>query len=608
MKFSPRKPAFSVGVVCALAAILMVLAVLQVRWTGQVSRADAARMQTNLHTAVMRFRRDFYLQLLRICWAFQSPTDGLTQKTLKFYADRYDDWMSASARPDMIAALFVWDRESNRLLLLDPAEGRFKPTPWPPGLAALRRNLESSAQLTDSSSFVRGPSWVLDEESHALFHPFSRVNSSQPDANVAPLKGGLIVELDMKFIWRTLLPELNARYFRGPNGSDYRVSIISGNTPREAFYESAPAPSANLVLTGDVVENFIGGTGSDFAAQPAARELAEDKKTARLEGDQGTDATRAPVLQPTRRYLPLISIIDGGSAWRLVVRHRSGSVEAAVDSLRRRNLTVSFSILLLLAASMALIVVSAQRAHRFATLQMDFVAGVSHELRTPLAVICSAAENLADGVVAVPEQVKNYGGLIRDEGRRLSEMVGQVLGFAAGQAGQRAYHQQPVDMVEVAESTLASILPALESSQVVVEKHFERGIPPVLGDPSALGRCLQNLISNAIKYGGEDHWIGFRAETTRTRHGDEVSVIVEDHGRGIDSADLPHIFEPFYRGKNGGAAHIHGTGLGLSLAKDMAEAMGGRLSVKTTPGKGSQFILHLPALAVAKCETPQTVS
>lgn len=603
MKIRSRKPALSVGLVCALAAILAVLAVLQVRWTGEVSQADAERMQTNLHTAVMRFRRDFYLQLLRICWAFQFSADGFTPATLKFYADRYDDWMSASARPDMIAALFVWNPAVHQLLRLDPAEGRFKPASWPPEMAVLRHDIETETSgVTEESSYIPGQGWMLDEEAGALFHPFS--NGFDSGAGASLREGGIIVELNMNFIWRTLLPELNARYFRGPGGSEYRVSVISGTSPLKVFYESAPAPSVNIALSGDVAENFIGGTGSDFAARPAAQELAEEKK--RGNSGDGESAAPAPVpkLRTGQRYSPLIFILGGGDAWRLVVRHRSGSVEAAVDSLRRRNLIVSFSVLLLIAASVALIVVSAQRAHRLATLQIDFVAGVSHELRTPLAVICSAAENLADGVVAAPGEVANYGALIRDEGRRLSDMVGQVLVFAAGQAGRQVYHPQPLNIVEVTESALANLRPALDSGQVVVERRFEHDLPPVMGDPSALSGCLQNLISNAAKYGGESRWVGVRIETVRGRHGSEVTVSVEDRGPGIDSADLPHIFEPFYRGRNGDAGHIHGTGLGLSLAKDIAEAMGGRLSVKTTPGKGSEFILRLPALAFAKDEAP----
>lgn len=606
MKFGSRKPALSVGLVCALAAILTVLAVLQVRWTGEVSQADAERMQTNLHTAVMRFRRDFYLQLLRICWAFQFPEEGFTPKTLKFYADRYDDWMSASARPDMIAALYVWNRTGNQLLRLDPVESRFKPASWSPGLTMLIRNVEAETSgISDATSYSPGQGWILDEESGALFHPFSPANGLQSEAAGTPLNGGLIIRLNMNFIWRTLLPELNARYFRGPSGSEYRVSVIRGGNPQTILYESSPEPSAKPTLSGDVAEDFIGGEGSDFTARPAAQELAAEKRIAGTPRGASARSGTAEGLRQERRYSPLIFILGGGSAWRLVVRHRSGSVEAAVDSLRRRNLAVSFSVLLLIAASVALIIVSAQRAHRLATLQIDFVAGVSHELRTPLAVICSAAENLADGVVSAPKQVADYGTLIRDEGRRLSDMVGQVLIFAAGRAGRQTYHLEPLDMVEVVESALLAVKPALDSGQIVVERHFASAVPPAMGDPAALSRCLQNLISNAAKYGGESRWIGVRVETSHTQPGNKVAVIVEDRGPGIDSADLPHIFEPFYRGKNGGAAHIHGAGLGLRLAKDIAEAMGGRLDVKTTRGKGSQFILNIPALAIAKDETPQ---
>ena len=123
----------------------------------------------------------------------------------------------------------------------------------------------------------------------------------------------------------------------------------------------------------------------------------------------------------------------------MVVKHRAGSLEAAVAATRRRNLAISFGILLLLGASVGFIVLSSRRAQRLATQQMEFVAGVSHELRTPLAVICSAAENLADGVIDNRDQIKRYGGLIRDEGRRLTGMVEQVLEFAGAQSGRKNY-------------------------------------------------------------------------------------------------------------------------------------------------------------------------
>ena len=122
------------------------------------------------------------------------------------------------------------------------------------------------------------------------------------------------------------------------------------------------------------------------------------------------------------------------------MKHPSGSLEAAVNAARRRNLLVSTASSAMLGASMGLLVVSTRRAQELARQQIEFVAAVSHELRTPLAVIRSAADNLADGVVHDEAQVRKYGELVRGEGRRLTEMVEQILEFAGIQSGQRALH------------------------------------------------------------------------------------------------------------------------------------------------------------------------
>ena len=127
-----------------------------------------------------------------------------------------------------------------------------------------------------------------------------------------------------------------------------------------------------------------------------------------------------------------------------MVTHPSGSLEAAVSSQRRRNLAISSSVLGLLGASMGLLVLATRRAQRLAKQQMEFVAAVSHELRTPLAVIRSAAENLADGVVHDEARIRRYGELMRTEGRRLTEMVEQILEFAGIQSGQRGFALRPV--------------------------------------------------------------------------------------------------------------------------------------------------------------------
>ena len=122
---------------------------------------------------------------------------------------------------------------------------------------------------------------------------------------------------------------------------------------------------------------------------------------------------------------------------------------------------------------------------------MDFVAGVSHELRTPLAVICSAAENLADGVVGEKGQVAQYGTLIRDEGRRLTGMVEQTLQFAAGQSNRQTYQLRRQPVAEIVEDALRRAKPALESADYHVEKTVAEDLPAIEVDAAALSQTLR---------------------------------------------------------------------------------------------------------------------
>jgi signal transduction histidine kinase len=283
------------------------------------------------------------------------------------------------------------------------------------------------------------------------------------------------------------------------------------------------------------------------------------------------------------------------AAWQLLLQHSAGSLDAAVTETRRRNLWLSFSILAVLGAGVGLIVINAQRSQRLAAQQMDFVATVSHELRTPLAVIRSAAQNLSAGVVHDGAQAKRYGDLIEAEGRRLTGMVEQVLEFAGLGGNRPSLARRPVDVAGTITDAIASCEPLLQSDGFEVAVDIASDLPPVLADEDALRRALANLVTNAIKYGADGRWVGVTARRASTRGQDEVQIAVADHGRGIDPADLPHIFEPFYRGRQALDRQIHGNGLGLSLVKRIAEAHDGRVTAKSAPGDGATFTLHLPA-------------
>jgi len=245
--------------------------------------------------------------------------------------------------------------------------------------------------------------------------------------------------------------------------------------------------------------------------------------------------------------------------------------------------------------SVGLLAATSRRAHRLARQQMEFVAGVSHELRTPVAVIRSAAENLSHGVVGSGDRVKRYGQLLETEARRLGEMVERVLQYAGIESGLAKGSRVPLVPTDIIEGAIESAITLFEPESVTIERDFIQDPPAVLGDAAALRSAVQNLIANAVKYGGRDRWVGIKIEHGRQRRRPEVWITVSDHGDGIPASELPHIFDPFYRGADAVARQIHGNGLGLSLVRKIVAAHGGRVTVTTRAGAGSSFTIALPS-------------
>jgi signal transduction histidine kinase len=226
---------------------------------------------------------------------------------------------------------------------------------------------------------------------------------------------------------------------------------------------------------------------------------------------------------------------------------------------------------------------------------MEFVAGVSHELCTPLAVINTAAENLADGVVDSAQQMQEYGGLIRAQGHRLGRLVDEVLLFTAGRFGLSGYDPETVEVAPILIQSLSTSESNLRDAGFTVTKEISDKLPPIVADRSAAITCIENLVSNAVKYSNSSKWIAIRACEASADSKLEVRISVEDKGIGISSADLAHIFEPFYRAQSVRDDQIRGVGLGLYLVKRMMEDMGGRVSITSELGRGTIVVLHFPA-------------
>lgn len=633
MKLWTSKPSLMFVLAVLLLALLPLLAALQYRWLGEVSRGERERMQASLRASVAQFCQDFDRELTRAFITFQAGASPLHEPTPQRLAELYQQWLATAPHPQLLSELYRVEADADEQLHLsrfNQVVERFEPAPWPDELGALRQRLEQHRQLRARTRLVlrnlvipprgvKGEGTVLQfslgtiaEEIPALLIPLLSfpLDGNTTEVSVDPLRSYLIVTLNLDYIKQQLIPTLVGRYFSSGDRSDYQVTVFSRHDERNVIYQSEG--QAADFSSGDATGNFFSVRFNEFdklllpRLRPAVG-ITRDSKA------------RQFAIGIFRDALNLSGNTAGGSAnsfklerdeeppWQIVVRHRAGSLEAAVARVRHRNLVISFGILLLLAGSVVMLLVSTRRAQRLAGQQMEFVAGVSHELRTPLAVIRSAAENLADGVIDEREQIKRYGILIRNEGRRLSEMVEQVLEFASLQSDRKSYQFHPAKVNDLIEQAIAACQPQLGEGGYQLELDISPDLPQVLADTPALKQALQNLLSNAMKYGGERRWIGIKAQSGDGERGPEVCITIADRGIGIAPAELARIFEPFYRGKEVVAAQIHGNGLGLSLVKRVIEAHGGSVSVTSVPGQGSSFTLHLPVKVQADRKPDEAV-
>lgn len=621
MKSFIRTSAVSLAVIIAVAILLPLLAVLQYRWLGEVSQAERERLQANIRTGAEQFRQDFDQEILRTVLTFQMETGDQTPGLKAELAGKYDSWVSHAPYAKLVRAILLAERSPDgtfRLSRFQPESGDLQACDWPAELAPWRDRIEHpenslpprvkeevermlGGALRDTAAsrvmFMSNPAPVMADEVPAILIPFApRAVLRAAQSKQTRRAGYTIVEFDSDYIRQEFLPALALKHFASDNRLDYNIAIVRQADPLKPLYQSDPLLQLATPSTSDASMEFFSLRMEDIRSLPLSGlfQLSPGQQSGSVILRRGLALNRDTGPPDSSRPAPAAAPRGEAGRWLLLVTHRAGSLEAAVARVRRRNLIVSGGVLLLLVASVALVVVLAQRSQRLARQQMVFVAGVSHELRTPLAVICSAGDNLAEGVIADSPQVRHYGDLIRTEGRRLSETLEQILEFAGIQSRRKTGDGRPVEVESLIETALDRCGLSGKDSDFRVERNIERALPPVMGDATALCGALQNLLRNAMKFSGDQRWLGIGARAPRNGNGAELEITIEDRGLGIAPSDLRHIFEPFYRGKVIVDAQIHGNGLGLSLVKHTIEAHGGRVSVKSKLGKGSIFTVHLP--------------
>ena len=220
----------------------------------------------------------------------------------------------------------------------------------------------------------------------------------------------------------------------------------------------------------------------------------------------------------------------------------------------------------------------------------EFVSMVSHELRTPLTSIHGFSEMLASKDME-PEKRQEFYRIIVNESERLSRLITNLLNLSRIEAGIEL-NREMIVLPDLIEEDLEFFRSQTDAHRL---EYREKKTPPALyGDRDRIRQVIGNLLSNAIKYSPQ----GGAVEVETGVEGRYVTISVTDHGMGIPAEELPHIFERFRRVEDKELAGITGTGLGLAIVKHLVELHGGKITVRSEPGAGSTFTVHIPARGV----------
>lgn len=225
----------------------------------------------------------------------------------------------------------------------------------------------------------------------------------------------------------------------------------------------------------------------------------------------------------------------------------------------------------------------AEALHREDELRRNLVADVAHELRTPVTILRASCEEMVDGLAApTPERLVS----LHDEVLRLGRVVEDLGGLAEAEAAGLRLERAPVDLADVAAGATDLLRPRFDEAGLRLDADLEPVV--VNGDAARLHQIVTNLLTNALKFTPEDGTVTVRTGPT----GSLARLEVSDTGPGIDAAELPHVFERFWRGR---AGHGHqGSGIGLAVVAELAKAHGGRAEVDSRPAEGTSFRVLLP--------------
>ncbi len=607
-------------VVVTVAVILLLLVpllgYLQFLWLGQLSEQELDRMRNNLRVSAMHVALDLDEELAGVLRTFGGRLSGPKDSLAAELTDRLKRWEGAAAHPHIVGEIYLLPADSggrgHAVWKLDRATGRFAQTASLPDSAAW------AAPLTDLETWIHSEaepgSPLFIRRSLAGFalpvwsgrvpeapHENDEREAGEPrrpggaEWRMVPQRPRVLVAVQWDTLERTVVPALVRTDLSAAGAAEYDLLAVGRHDTTRVLFSNPPGLRSADLATPDVVIPF--GFLPRFLISGRMRISTYQIATGEPAGGSPAALSPPPPFFENGAEMPRHedqhALTNRSEIYELRIRHHAGSLEAVVGQNRLRNVAISFGIILVLTGSILILLRAAHRAQRLALQELEFVAGVSHELRTPLAVVNSVGDNLAHGVVAGTERVREYGKLITSEVGRLSGIVDNALEYTGLQSGRRTYDMQETDLAALVKSVLRECDGMIAQAGVAVERCIEEDCPPVLADAQALRIAVRNIVANAIKFGRDGGWLRVALGAKSVNGASPQAVLaVSDRGIGVEPADMKRIFSPFFRGKN--ALQVQGSGLGLSLARHIVESHGGRIDVESTPGRGSTFVIRLP--------------
>jgi signal transduction histidine kinase len=224
-------------------------------------------------------------------------------------------------------------------------------------------------------------------------------------------------------------------------------------------------------------------------------------------------------------------------------------------------------------------------------LKSKFVSNVSHELRTPLTNIKTYLTLLQKGKA---ERHAHYLDILSQETVRLTRLIEALLDVSQWELGLVRLTLAPADLTQVLHAVYQVFAVRAEAKQSAIHLELPPNLPRAMADARKIEQVATNLVSNAVAYTPENGQIWLRAGAAEREGRPMLWLSVSDNGPGIAPADLPRVFERFYRGQLSERYAVPGTGLGLAISKEIVEAHGGAIDVSSEPGQGTTFTVWLP--------------